>query len=180
MSPAMPRVDMWPRHDGPLSFRSEADLRDGLAAIAYFAGWSYEVEHILPQWGRIDLLLIQPQRWVIEIKTDLTRPRQVRSALMQASGYLTRLPFEAHAIVTAPDDYVDTRLCNDFASQVAGVDVIPLEDLFAFLRAFGDATVARDRRANISHLRRLASVFCPFKAPIDRDGVGPERREVAT
>lgn len=72
-------------------WRSEADLRRQLAKLAYAYGWNVEQEVVVPGWGRIDIVLHDPDApnfpILIELKVELRQPAAVRKAFQQADGY---------------------------------------------------------------------------------------------
>jgi hypothetical protein len=71
-------------------YKSEADLRSGIARIADAYGWFVEQEVVVPGWGRIDLVLrydagVKP--FLVELKVALEKPSDVRKGFQQADGY---------------------------------------------------------------------------------------------
>lgn len=73
-----------------ISYKSEAEARSGLAALAHACGWLVQEEVVVPGWGRIDLVLRETHEAgpiLIELKVDLIRPRDIRKACQQADGY---------------------------------------------------------------------------------------------
>lgn len=78
------------RENGPIiSYRTEADMRRGLAKLAFAFGWNVQEEVVIPVWGRIDLVLWDsaPGSILIELKRALTKPSEVRRGFQQADGY---------------------------------------------------------------------------------------------
>lgn len=77
-------------HGAPvINFASEAELRTGLAKLAFAYGWQVREEVVIPGWGRIDLVLhdYSPTSYLIELKQSLTKPSDIRKAFQQADGY---------------------------------------------------------------------------------------------
>lgn len=78
------------REHGPVvSYRTEADMRRGLAKLAFAYGWNVQEEVVIPVWGRIDLVLrdTAPGSILIELKRSLAKPSEVRRGFQQADGY---------------------------------------------------------------------------------------------
>lgn len=76
--------------NGPIiSYRTEADMRRGLAKLAYAFGWNVQEEVVIPVWGRVDLVLwdSSPGSILIELKRTLAKPSEVRRGFQQADGY---------------------------------------------------------------------------------------------
>lgn len=86
---AVHRVHMTSDGRPQIQYRSEADIRRGLANLAYAYGWDVRQEVVIPGWGRIDLVLSDgaPGSILIELKADLATARDVRRGFQQADGY---------------------------------------------------------------------------------------------
>lgn len=73
-----------------ISYKSEAEVRSGLAAMAHAFGWLVQEEVAVPGWGRIDLILRETheaQPILVELKVNLIKPRDIRKAFQQVDGY---------------------------------------------------------------------------------------------
>lgn len=70
-------------------YSTEASLSDGIAAHAEVYGWTTRREVVIPNWGRLDLILTSPLgvNIAVEVKLQLAQPAQIRKAFMQADGY---------------------------------------------------------------------------------------------
>jgi hypothetical protein len=59
--------------------------------LAYVYGWNVREEVVIPGWGRVDILLDDPDQpdypILTELKLELNRPSDVRRAFQQADGY---------------------------------------------------------------------------------------------
>lgn len=86
---AVYRVHMASEGRPQIQYRNEADIRRGLANLAYAYGWDVRQEVVIPGWGRIDLVLKDrsPGSILIELKADLSTARDVRRGYQQADGY---------------------------------------------------------------------------------------------
>lgn len=84
-----PGIRLDAEHGPIVSYRTEADMRAGLAKLAYAFGWTVREEVVIPVWGRIDLVLCDsaPGSILIELKRALTKPSEVRRGFQQADGY---------------------------------------------------------------------------------------------
>lgn len=73
-------------------YRSEADLRDAMAAIWWLHGWTVRTEVKVPDCGRIDVLAsVGAHRVLIEVKKRIDTPTLARQAFQQAHAYLSYL-----------------------------------------------------------------------------------------
>jgi hypothetical protein len=132
--------------------RTEAELRDGLAAFAHLHGWHVTTEFVIPSWGRVDLIAVTAERtYVIEVKKKISQARQARLAVQQVDGYakqlerLYRWPMDygsVDPIVAASE--IDEEVVRSAAAAypVTGISVGHL--LWRFSR-YGDKTLAIDR-----------------------------------
>jgi hypothetical protein len=102
-------------------YRDEASLRDGLARLAYLAGWHVETEHHIVGWGRPDLYLQGPDgsATAVEIKLDLTRSAAIRKAFQQADVYAKALGPHVDVVLVAPQ--VDRALAQQYDLAYADV-----------------------------------------------------------
>lgn len=84
-----PGLKLDTEHGPVISYRTEADMRRGLAKLAYAYGWNVQEEVVIPVWGRIDLVLWDPTPGsiLIELKRELAKPSEVRRGFQQADGY---------------------------------------------------------------------------------------------
>jgi hypothetical protein len=61
--------------------RTEAELRDGLAAFAHLHGWHVTTEFVIPSWGRVDLIAVTAERtYVIEVKKAIIQARHTHDS----------------------------------------------------------------------------------------------------
>lgn len=73
---------------GSVKYRSEADLRDALAAVWWMKGVDVRTEVDVPGCGRIDVLGdFGGRTMIVELKRSLTTPSAARKAFMQAHSY---------------------------------------------------------------------------------------------
>jgi hypothetical protein len=159
--------------------RTEAHLRRGLASAAHAYGWLVEEEVVVPNWGRIDIVLRDGRNSpvLIELKLDLTRPAKIRHAFQQTDGYgrwwaqerseaadtiLVGARVDSAAVSAVHRAYPQVGWCN------AG-------GLFAELKNRGDeqSRLARRRRCfdRLLELRALSSAYeaALAKLPPDPD-----------
>lgn len=71
------------------TYRSEADMRDALAAMGWLNGWDVRTEVPTTTGGRADLVLRAPQGYLVavELKLEIGTQRAARLAFQQADGY---------------------------------------------------------------------------------------------
>lgn len=69
-------------------YRTEADLRDALAAVWWMKGVDVRTEVDVPGCGRIDVLgKVKNVNLIVELKREITTPSAARKAFMQAHSY---------------------------------------------------------------------------------------------
>lgn len=75
--------------DGLIAFSNEGQLRDGITATAWLAGWDVATEVSASNGGRADIVLSAPgaPMVVVELKVNLRTARQFRLGFQQADGY---------------------------------------------------------------------------------------------
>ena len=130
-----------------VTYRTEADLRDALAAKWWMQGIDVRTEVDVPNCGRIDVMgTVGSLRLVVELKRKITTPSDARKAFMQANAYKAYLDAEQPAReLTEPNNWVTTRAlvtCGDWEySAVRSAE-----------RAFSDVTFDRfhDVAGNVS------------------------------
>lgn len=147
--------------------RTEAELRDGLAAFAHLHGWHVTTEFVIPSWGRVDLIAVTAERtYVIEVKKAIIQARHARLAVQQVDGYAKQLermyawPRNEYAdidvIVTA------AKVAEPMLSEAtAAYDVVgfPVGHLLWRFAKYGDKSTAMDRIETTqreARIRRLA------------------------
>lgn len=73
---------------GSVKYRTEADLRDALAAVWWMKGVDVRTEVDVPGCGRIDVVGdFGGRTMLVELKRSLTTPSSARKAFMQAHSY---------------------------------------------------------------------------------------------
>lgn len=142
-------------------YTDEASLRSSLASFAEYHGWDVKQEVVIPEWGRLDLVL-SIDDWVVyavELKLDISKPAKARRAFQQASGYqryLSSLETEPPTVVLAAPDIdhacVDTLrvaygevLCRSVA-HLMGMLVVDERTLYSRLLATDDRLSAANAR----------------------------------
>lgn len=143
-----------------ISFGSEADLRDGLHALALAYGWDVTSEVSVPNWGRIDLLFELPTAaWIVELKAKITQPATLRRALTQVHGYSAAFTAKEQtqflrAFVVAPE--IPAWAYEMANVAYPSVTLLTVSDLMGWLRfeATSDPDAAADMEAG---LRRCAN-----------------------
>lgn len=135
-------------------YTDEASLRDGLAGLAYLAGWDVETEHHVVGWGRPDLYLRCDDRQVaVEIKLDLTRAATIRKAFQQADVYAKALGPDVEVILTAP--LVDMALAEQY--DLAYTEVWFMDTGFFWNWIHGTTVGMRQRHLTaLARQRRIA------------------------
>lgn len=168
IEPPIGRLSVYSGPNKKHIYRTEADLRDGLAALAWLHGWEVHTEYVVPKGGRIDVLLVTPGgvHWAIEIKKEIVTQRQARLAYQQAEGY--RLHFindrkvRCESVVTAP--VIDMKWAS-FETLYPAVGLYPWEYVTDMLRGWfmEDLTdpgerlkVAGRRHRSVTHVADLA------------------------
>ena len=161
--------------DGTVRFLNEFELRDGIAALAWLAGWDVQTEApVSSTGGRADILLTgaNGNLIVIEVKTRLETLRHFRLGFQQAEGY--RLHFEHKApgkVLTlliantinydigAPVGRLYPEVLMESASQLI-CDIRSVPDFAAWGWADGLRHKATKRRKNAEHVANLARAAC--------------------
>lgn len=169
-----------------VQYRTEADLRDAMAATWWLHGANVRTEVKVPDCGRIDILVEAAQSvLVIEMKKSISTPTEARLAFQQCNTYVRYLEAEdfdrrrdsgsqeyqrISGVVTAGS--LDFEACRR-ASRAFGdvmdwtyLEVVGMASEAKF-RAFGPgdpdaadvmATASRTRRKSLRHLLDLSSV----------------------
>jgi hypothetical protein len=164
-------------------YRSEADLRDAMAASWWLHGWTVRTEVKVPDCGRIDVLAQSAnQTVVIELKKKITSSTQARQAFQQAHAYLSYLraaepdlkDWDARrrfsAIVSAADwELAAVDPADRAYRDVDFMDFASLSD-FAFNAPWAMTPMALDQAARISRLRHthLAVLASASRAACNR------------
>lgn len=169
--------------DGSVDYRSEADLRDALAASWWAHGADVRTEVKVPNCGRIDVLVEFANReLIIEVKVNVVTPTQARQAFQQVHSYLSYRR-GSHEGVEQKAAFVVAANLDDFAlisARNAYRDVIPQPFMGAYRwpeQADWDpavsktlASTARLRRESIERL----SAFARF-AEVNRTQIAIEQ-----
>lgn len=146
-----------------MTYRSEADLRDALAAQLWLDGWDVEIEVPVATGGRADVVA-RTEGYVIcfELKVNLHTQRQFRLGFQQADGYhrhfqaaeygqvvsvLTAASIEWEASDPIDDLYPQVRLCSYNRAVRIG-------DTWNLARRMRRAT---KRLQSIEHLQQISS-----------------------
>lgn len=139
---------------GKLTYRSEADLRDGFAALAWLHGWNVATEVTTSTGGRADVVLTAPSGLVmpIELKIGITTQRQARLGFQQADGYQRHFASDPTVVCVAFLAAVD--IDRDVARPVDAlypkVNLVDYVSLLAIIR--GDALRNLTDRAARAHV----------------------------
>lgn len=154
--------------DGQVFFRSEADLRDGLAANAWLAGWDARTEVPVSSGARADLVLFRADRpaMVVEVKVELLTQRQFRRAFQQIDGY--RLFFESGNVETA-FQAVLTAVRIDYGLAAAFTNAYPsvtLRNITGTRTLISDRWAGRPERAR--QIRSRAREAARLSAHLER------------
>lgn len=136
-----PGVKLDTEHGPVISYRTEADMRRGLAKLAFAFGWSVQEEVVIPVWGRIDLVLwdTAPGSILIELKRSLTKPSEVRRGFQQADGngrwWATNRGEPAQVILSAAAAPVDV---TPVAAAYPEVQFLLIGEVMARLATWGN------------------------------------------
>lgn len=152
---------------GNIRYASEADLRDGLAAVAWFHGWDVSTEVTTSTGGRADVVLSCNGLYIpIELKLSITTKRQARLGFQQAEDYRRHFDVVAdrcHGILAALE--IDKDICADSAALYPGVNlrsfyhllrIVRGQDWHGFTEHHDRAWTASRRRSDLDRLVRLA------------------------
>lgn len=149
------------RAGSSITYRSEADLRDALAAWLWFDGWDVEIEVPVATGGRADVVA-RTEGYVIcfELKVNLKTQRQLRLGFQQADGY--RRHFEAVeaakvlAVLTAPSvDWTVSEAIEDLYPQVRLRDYSRASAMGETWNLAGRTRLATQRLRSIEHLQAI-------------------------
>lgn len=157
-----PGVRIDPENGPVVSYRTEADMRRGLAKLAFAYGWSVQEEVVIPSWGRIDLVLSDPSPGsiLIELKRLLAKPSEVRRGFQQADGYgrwwVANHGEPAQVILCAGAAVTDTSSVDAAYPEVR---FLLIGQVMTGLGVWGDlqarARVARSRTAELRGLLQV-------------------------
>jgi len=165
------RTSVFSGENNKLMYGSEADLRDGLAAMAWLHGWEVVTEVVVPHGGRIDLLISTPDgfRVSFELKKTLGSQRAARLGFQQAEGYRRHWETADPAgtdtvtVLSAPDAQFDDW--PEFRKMYPGVHLGPWFFVVGLIRGtymdevsdpMGRALVAARRHRQLAHLAHFA------------------------
>lgn len=138
-----------------IDWRTEFDLRDGLAEWAEMAGWGVETEHVIPGWGRPDLYLTSGDyRMAVEVKTTLGTPSLCRKAIEQADRYVKALPEVSACYLVAA--HVDRAAMRPYDAAYDLVTVATASEFLAVLDTWPPGINDRRREA-LARLRQAES-----------------------
>lgn len=157
-----PGVRIDPENGPVVWYRTETDMRRGLAKLAFAYGWSVQEEVVIPGWGRIDLVLSDPSPGsiLIELKRLLAKPSEVRRGFQQADGYgrwwVANHGEPAQVILCAGAATTDTSTVDAAYPEVR---FLLIGQVMAGLRVWGDLQArGRVARARAAELRGLLEV----------------------
>lgn len=132
------RTSVFDNPKGKLIYGSEADLRDGLAALAWINGWTVRTEVKTATGSFCDLLLESPYRvlFPVELKTEITTLGVARRGFQQADDYRRHFnkigEYGAKAYLSAVK--IDRDVVGPVADLHDSVDLIPVTELMSLIR----------------------------------------------